>query len=58
MEIQAIGSQAKAVQALTEPCAQCREIKEKRWEAVRQGNTPLAEATARGVGRHLRAEHS
>ncbi|GGR03308.1 fumarate hydratase class II [Streptomyces netropsis] len=58
MQIQASGPEPKAVQTLTGPCTQCREIKEKRWEAVRQGNTHLAEATTVAMGQHLRAEHS
>ncbi|MCC3777306.1 hypothetical protein [Streptomyces sp. UNOB3_S3] len=43
--------------ALPAPCAQCREIKHKRYEAVRQGDRRRAEAMATAMGRHQRAAH-
>lgn len=58
MQTQANGPEPKTVQALTEHCSQCREIKERRGEAVRQGNTYLAEMATVRMGRHLRTEHS
>ncbi|MEU4212752.1 hypothetical protein AB0F13_22610 [Streptomyces sp. NPDC026206] len=41
-----------------QPCAQCKEIKAKRYAAVHQGNKRLAEAMVTAMGRHLRAAHS
>lgn len=50
MHVQASGPVAR--------CAQCREIKVKHYEAVRQGQMRRAEAMAATMGRHLRAAHS
>lgn len=48
----------KAVGPAPVPCAQCREIKTKRYDTVRQGDRRLAEAMATAMGRHQRAAHS
>ncbi|MEU3350170.1 hypothetical protein [Streptomyces sp. NPDC037389] len=55
MPIQASGSDGVAAGATC--CAQCAEIKQKRYEAVRQGDRPRAEAMATAMGRHQRAAH-
>ncbi|GAA3065720.1 hypothetical protein FHS39_001651 [Streptomyces olivoverticillatus] len=39
-------------------CAQCKEIKAKRYTAVQQGDQRMAEAMATAMGRHQRAVHS
>ncbi|MFF4155807.1 hypothetical protein [Streptomyces sp. NPDC001678] len=43
--------------AVQPPCAQCHEIKQKRYAAVRQGDRRRAEAMATAMGRHQRAAH-
>ncbi|GHC52506.1 hypothetical protein GCM10010507_30820 [Streptomyces cinnamoneus] len=39
------------------PCLGCREIKERRYEAVRRGDKTVAAAMADVMGLHLRAVH-
>ncbi|GAA2714562.1 MULTISPECIES: hypothetical protein [Streptomyces] len=40
------------------PCHRCREIKARRYTAVRQGDRETAEAMVTAMGVHLRAAHS
>lgn len=56
MPTQASGPETGA--ARKAPCPQCKEIKAKRYAAVRHGDKRTAEAMATTMGLHQRASHA